>query len=64
MRRDFVRKSFDYYTSHPAKVDLPLGPQDIVPWKIDFSKEEWQYFDQLLKEADDKLTEWPETTIG
>ena len=64
MRRDFVKKSFDYYMSHPAKVDLPLLTQEIVPWKLDFSEEEWQYFWKLLKEWDDQLTEWPETTLG
>ncbi|MBM6439332.1 hypothetical protein JNW93_01315 [Lacticaseibacillus rhamnosus] len=64
MRRDFVKKTFDYYMSHPAKVDLPLRPEDIVPWNIDFSKEEWQYFYQLLKEANDKLTEWPAPNVN
>ena len=64
MRTDFVRKSYDYYMPHPAKIDLPLRPQDIVPWKLDFPKEEWEYFDRLHKEANDKLTEWPAPTAN
>lgn len=57
MRRDFVKECVQHAISNPPKTDT------IQQFDYDLTPEEWDYFDQLIKEESDKLTEWPEIGV-
>ncbi|MEE6715763.1 hypothetical protein [Schleiferilactobacillus harbinensis] len=64
MRRTEVEKAAQYVLTHPTKVDAFLKTrQDYIPWKVDFTQKEWDYFDELMIRASKELTEWPEPVI-
>lgn len=52
MRRDYVKKVVKDCIEHPCTQDI-IGVPD-----VDFTPEEWDYFEKLVKEENDKLTEW------
>lgn len=64
MRRAEVEKAVHYVLTHPLKIDAVLSSrQAYIPWKVDFTPEEWDYFDQLVWEDSKNLKEWPKPTI-
>jgi hypothetical protein len=61
MRRAEVEKAADYMIKHPYNVDyIPRHPEDFLPWKIRFTKEEQDYLYELMLKKTKELTEWPE----